>query len=73
MASWRRITAPVLLVLSDQGCVQERFGDSSDELARRLACFAHLQRVKVHDAGHNLQHDQPERLAQALEAFLRRD
>lgn len=73
MACWRAITAPVLMMLADKGYVLERFGKDPDELARRLACFAHMQRITVTDSGHNLQHDQPEQVARAIESFLRRD
>ena len=31
------------------------------------------QVVPIADAGHNVQHDQPECVAQVIEAFLRRD
>lgn len=73
MASWRAITAPVLLLIADRGYVHERFGNDPEEYARRLACFADRQVVTIPDSGHNLQHDQPERLAAALEHFLARD
>ena len=73
MACWRTIRAPVLMMLADQGYVLDRFRDQPDEIARRLACFADMRRVTVTDSGHNLQHDQPEQVAAAIEAFLRRD
>ena len=31
-----------------------------------------LSRVRVEDAGHNVHHDQPERLAEIIEAFMAR-
>lgn len=73
LACWRAITAPVLMLVAERGFVRQRFGDDPAEYERRTACFARLQVVTVPDAGHNLQHDQPERVAQALEAFLSRD
>ena len=73
MACWRAITAPTLLLISDRGYVRERFPESSDEYRRRVACFRSAQLVEIRDAGHNLQHDQPEQVAAALEAFLQRD
>ncbi len=72
MASWRRIVAPVLLLIADEGFVHERFGSDSEELRRRMACFAALESSTIVDSGHNLQHDQPEAVASALEAFLLR-
>ncbi len=46
---------------------------SPEELQRRIACFAHARVVTVPDCGHNLQHDQPEVVAAALEDFLDRE
>jgi len=73
LASWRAITAPVLLLISDQGYVFDRFPATSDDYRQRLACFADVRVATVTDAGHNLQHDQPEQVAAALESFLLRD
>lgn len=73
MACWRAIEAPVLMVLADQGYVLERFREAPDEIGRRLACFANMRRVDIAGSGHNVQHDQPEQLAAAIEAFLGRD
>lgn len=72
MACWRQVTAPTLMVLAEQGYVTERFGDDAAELRRRLDCFADHRVVTIADAGHNLQHDQPEQVAAALETFLSR-
>ena len=41
-----------------------------DELQRRLGCFADVRVLTIADAGHNLQHDQPEQVAAVLEDFL---
>jgi pimeloyl-ACP methyl ester carboxylesterase len=73
MASWRKITAPVLMLISDQGFVRHRFGNEPEEYQRRLACFANKQVIEIADSSHNLQHDQPEAVAAALENFLSRD
>lgn len=72
MACWQKIEAPVLMLIADEGFVQERFGQDAPELARRLACFSNHSVVKIKDAGHNLQHDQPELVASAIEHFLAR-
>ena len=72
MACWRRVCAPTLMLFAEHGYVTERFGDDADELQRRLGCFADRRVVTIADAGHNLQHDQPERVAAALEDFLAR-
>jgi pimeloyl-ACP methyl ester carboxylesterase len=70
MASWRRITAPVLMMKADQGFIHQRFANEPDELQRRLDCFKNCQLLTISDAGHNLQHDQPEQVAAALDQFL---
>ena len=71
LAVWRRVTAPVLLVVAEQGFVAQRFGADPAEFARRAGCFRRHRIVRIADAGHNLQHDQPEAVAAALAAFWR--
>ena len=73
MAAWSTIAAPVLMLVSEDGFVHERFGDNPAEQERRLAAFRNLQVETIGDCGHNLQHDQPARVAEALERFLVRD
>ena len=70
MASWQRITAPVLMLFADLGIVHQRFANNPAQLQRRLACFKNHQVVTISDAGHNVQHDQPEQVADALDRFL---
>ena len=72
LACWRQITAPVLMLVAGQGYIQERFGQHPEEFQRRLSAFPDVSVVRIDDAGHNVQHDQPERVAAALEAFLQR-
>ena len=43
------------------------------ERRRRLAAFNDAQVVTIADAGHNVQHDQPDEVARVLEEFLARD
>ena len=69
---WSRITAPVLMLIAERGFVNMRFGKEPEEYQRRLGCFADLRVETVAEAGHNLQHDQPERVAELLESFLTR-
>ncbi|WP_263769217.1 alpha/beta fold hydrolase [Propionivibrio soli] len=73
MASWSRIEAPVLLLVATHGFVNRRFGNEPEEFARRTGAFKCLEIVNIPDSGHNVQHDQPERVAEAIEAFLARD
>lgn len=72
MASWQRITAPVLMMIARFGLVKQRFGNDPAEFERRIGSFPNLQLVNVPDSGHNVQHDQPELVAAAIEAFLSR-
>ena len=71
LSSWRRITAPVLMLMADQGFVQQRFGADAVEMERRLACFKDRQVTAISGAGHNIQHDQPEQVAGALDGWLK--
>lgn len=70
MACWRAVTAPVELVIADEGYVTQRFDKDPDELRRRLACFQKLTVARIDDCGHNVQHDRPERLAELIEDFF---
>jgi pimeloyl-ACP methyl ester carboxylesterase len=73
LASWRKISAPVLMVIADHGFVTHRFGNDPNEYRRRLAAFNDAQVITIADAGHNVQHDQPDEVARVLEGFLGRD
>ena len=48
--------------------LEERFGADGDEFRRRTGCFSDVRVTTIADAGHNLQHDQPERVAAELES-----
>ena len=72
-ATWRKIEAPVLMLVADKGYVYDRLGNDPDEYRDRIGSFSNVQVVTITDAGHNVQHDQPEQVASALEAFLHRD
>ncbi len=73
LACWRRIEAPVLLAIADHGFVVRRFGNDPQEFERRRGAIPDLRCVDIPDAGHNVQHDQPELVAAAIESFLNRD
>ena len=70
---WRKIQAPVLMLAADQGFVHQRFGNDPAEYRSRIESFANVRVVTITDSGHNVQHDQPEQVASALEEFLVRD
>lgn len=72
MSIWRQITAPVLMLKAEQGFVQQRLGNDEVEMQRRLDCFSNRHVTTITDAGHNVQHDQPEQVARALESFFGR-
>lgn len=73
MACWSRIEAPVLLLVASYGLINQRFGNDPVEFNRRIASFRNLQTVNIPDSGHNVQHDQPELVAVAIERFLSRE
>ncbi|HWV63369.1 MAG TPA: alpha/beta hydrolase [Oxalicibacterium sp.] len=73
LACWRAITAPVLWVEAEHSELLPRFGTPDEirtELERRIAQLANATILKVPGAGHMVQHDQPEILARAIDAFL---
>jgi pimeloyl-ACP methyl ester carboxylesterase len=68
-----RISAPVLWVEARQSDIWRFFGSNElvrEEIDRRIAFIPRVQVEMIEDAGHMLHHDQPERLAQLIEAFL---
>ncbi|HWU98109.1 MAG TPA: alpha/beta hydrolase [Oxalicibacterium sp.] len=73
MACWREITASVLWVEAKNSELVPRFGPpeiARTEIDRRIAHIADVTILMVDDAGHMVQHDQPETLACAIENFL---
>lgn len=73
MTCWKRIEAKVLLLIAGYGLVNKRFGNDPQEFKRRIGSLQQLEIVNITDSGHNLQHDQPELTAAAIEQFLSRD
>ena len=69
---WKLITAPVLWVEGDQTDTARWWGTrySKAEFHERLNVVRNVERHRLSPAGHMLHHDQPEALAQRLEAFL---
>lgn len=70
MACWRQVCAPTLWVAGEDSFVTRRFAAEPDDYAARQACFADLRERRIADCGHNMHHDQPQRLAEILEDFL---
>ncbi len=72
LAIYARITAPVLSVTASDDSLSQwwkgRF--TLAEYRERLRHVPALTEAEIGDAGHMLQHDQPERLAALIEGFL---
>jgi pimeloyl-ACP methyl ester carboxylesterase len=73
MACWRNVAAPVLWIDGAESKTMERMRINPGDHDARKACFRDLSAHTVADAGHMLHHDQPERLAELIEAFLSRN
>ena len=69
-ACWRQITAPVLWVAGAQSSARGWRTDTPQQLTDRKAAFRQFEEVMLDDCGHMMHHDQPARLAAALEHFL---
>jgi pimeloyl-ACP methyl ester carboxylesterase len=70
MAFWRRIRAPVLWVTAADSHLRRRLQDAPEHEREYLGDLPNVTHVEVADAGHNLHHDQPERVAALIEPFL---
>ena len=68
-ACWSAITAPVLWIMARDSDYAKRM-DASPGYAERIATIRDVRRLWIDEAGHMLHHDQPERLAVEIEAFL---
>ncbi|MFT4265765.1 MAG: alpha/beta hydrolase [Xenophilus sp.] len=72
LALYAAIEAPVLAVVAGDdslaGWWQQRY--TQEEFHERLRSVRDLRLARVEDAGHMLHHDQPERVAALIEAFL---
>ena len=76
MACWSAITAPVLWVEAEDTNMWQWMGPKPEariEIDRRLSHLKRVTTMMMADAGHMLHHDQPQVLAEMLEAFLARD
>ena len=72
-ACWRNVTAGVLWVTGADTTMKEVLKLSEEDLAVQKACFARLLDHVIPECGHMLHHDQPERLAEIIEAFLEKE
>ncbi len=69
IACWQAITAPVLCVSANQSEMLTKW-IKDDDYRDRLSHFKNLTVAEIDQAGHMLQHDQPEQLARLIEDFL---
>jgi pimeloyl-ACP methyl ester carboxylesterase len=71
MAIWRQVTAPVLWVTAaDSFLFKQMFIADSEDYRSRIACFRDIREAVLEDCGHNLHHDQPQRVAGLIEEFF---
>ena len=70
-ACWREVAAPVLYVIGGKSDFVRRLGAEA-EPAYMARFVRRLETCTIPDAGHMVHHEQPELLAQAIEAFLER-
>ena len=70
MACWRRITAPVLWLWGDGEWMMKWMKGDKALLDGYRSCYSSLREQTIADAGHMMHHDQPERFAAAIEAFV---
>ena len=72
LACWKRISAPMLMVLGRQTGLAQWWGDrySLAEFEERLKVVPQVRSVWMEDCGHMLHHDQPQVLAARIEDFL---
>jgi len=72
LATYARINCPVLAVeaTDDSLGVWWKGKYTLDQYHERLKSVPHVQITRIDNAGHMLQHDQPEQLARLLENFL---
>lgn len=68
-ACWRRVTAPVLLVIGAETELKARFGTAGGEALFR-GLVQQLTVETVARAGHMLHHEQPRAVARLIEGFL---
>jgi pimeloyl-ACP methyl ester carboxylesterase len=69
---WKLITAPVLWVEGDRTDIAQWWGTryTKAEFHERLGVVRRVEKHVLSPAGHMLHHDQPQALAERLEAFL---
>ncbi|RZU02506.1 alpha/beta fold hydrolase [Rivibacter subsaxonicus] len=74
LACWRRIECPLLWIEGEATDIGKWWGEryTKSEFDARLAVVPQVERHALADCGHMLHHDQPQRVAALVEAFLDR-
>jgi pimeloyl-ACP methyl ester carboxylesterase len=70
LATWRRITAPVMWVIATESHIKGWATKSEEEWKARMDAVPHLTLEKIAGAGHMLHHDQPAAVAKLIEDFV---
>jgi len=70
IACWQQTEAQVLWIDGEESGLMARLSSMPDEFERRSRAYRGLRIEHIAQAGHNIHHDQPERLAEAIEKFL---
>jgi len=70
-ACWRKVVAPVLWVSGAETEIPKQLRLSKADLVARKGFFRNVTERVIPGAGHMLHHDQPERLAEVIEEFVR--
>ena len=70
LACWREITASVLWVFARDSKRGGYLRDTPQQLDERRCAFRDFHEAWIDDCGHMMHHDQPERLARIIEAFI---
>ena len=73
IACWQRITCPTLWVVTNEVDPRNWRKDSPAQLLERKQAFRNFTEALLDDSGHMMHHDQPQKLAAIIEAFLLRD
>ncbi len=68
----KRITAPLLCVTGEEDSLKKWFGEQYklEDFYERVSVVSNISHKQLANTGHMLHHDQPEALAQLVEAFL---
>jgi pimeloyl-ACP methyl ester carboxylesterase len=67
---WKRITCPVLWVMTNEIDPRGWRKDSPAQFHERKQAFRQFSETLLKDSGHMMHHDQPEKLAAIIEDFL---